>query len=139
MKPAWLYPVSQFAVFGLLASLAGCASVPTRHATTEEFSAPTVVESHDPSFTLPVPLDTTPPVYPVALRRAGITGTVRVDAILDANGRLRNLKATEASDSRFITASMNALKKWTFNPAKRDGVAVSTRINIPIEYSLLPE
>jgi periplasmic protein TonB len=134
------YRVAHVTALGLLVSLAGCANAPTRHATTETFSTPTAVATNlADNLEPPVPMRTVAPQYPFEMRRAGLTGKVNITGVIDESGRASDLKAENASDHRFVQPSLRAVGQWTFKPAQRDGVPITTRVRIPIEYMLDPQ
>jgi protein TonB len=70
------------------------------------------------------------------MRRAGITGEVLVEFIVDANGDVRNAYAVRSTQREFETAAVQAVSKWKFRPGKRGGKAVNTRMQQPISFSL---
>src|SRR5215212_6367284 len=69
--------------FGLCTAFSGCASLPVRQATTE-FS-PTAYASMT-GLTPPAPLRTVDPLFPYDMKRAGISGLVRVACTIDEAG-----------------------------------------------------
>lgn len=77
-----------------------------------------------------------PPQYPFEMRRAGITGEVLVEFIVDVNGDVRNAYAVRSTQREFETAAVQAVSKWKFRPGKRGGKAVNTRMQQPISFSL---
>ncbi|MEO6005949.1 MAG: TonB family protein [Opitutus sp.] len=77
-----------------------------------------------------------PPQYPFEMRRAGITGEVLVEFIVDANGDVRNAFAVRSTQREFETAAVQAVSKWKFRPGKKGGRAVNTRMQQPISFSL---
>jgi periplasmic protein TonB len=77
-----------------------------------------------------------PPQYPFEMRRAGITGEVLVEFIVDANGDVRNAFAVRSSQREFEAAAVQAVSKWKFRPGKKGGRAVNTRMQQPISFSL---
>lgn len=79
---------------------------------------------------------TVPPQYPFEMRRAGITGEVLVEFIVDTNGDVRNAFAVRSSQREFETAAVQAVSKWKFRPGKKGGRAVNTRMQQPISFSL---
>ena len=70
------------------------------------------------------------------MRRAGITGDVLVEFIVDANGDVRNAFAVRSSQREFETAAVQAVSKWKFKPGRKGGRAVNTRMQQPITFSL---
>jgi protein TonB len=77
-----------------------------------------------------------PPQYPFEMRRAGITGEVLVEFIVDSNGDVRNAFAVRSTQREFETAAVQAVSKWKFRPGKKGGRSVNTRMQQPISFSL---
>lgn len=84
----------------------------------------------------PVPKVRVQPQYPFEMRRAGITGEVLVEFIVDSNGDVRNAFAVRSTQREFETAAIQAVSKWKFRPGKKGGRAVNTRMQQPISFSL---
>lgn len=85
----------------------------------------------------PVPLDgqTPPPHYPGTALRNGESGTVLVRVEVDAGGMPAGVALVQRSGSRELDrAAMEAVRRWRFQPAQRDGRAVSGSVVIPIEF-----
>jgi len=85
----------------------------------------------------PVPLSgqNPPPVYPPAALRSGESGTVLVRVEVDANGTPAGVALVQRSGSRELDrAAMEAVRKWRFQPAQRDGQAVPASLVIPIDF-----
>ncbi len=76
------------------------------------------------------------PEYPFLARKRKIEGKVVLDVVIDATGRLTRAEVVEASDRMFAEASLEALKKSTFLPARRNGRPVTSRALLPIRFSL---
>lgn len=111
----------------------------------EETTQPAVVETETTgpaSVALapgdqPVPLSgqNPPPVYPPAALRSGESGTVLVRVEVDANGTPAGVALVKRSGSRELDrAAMEAVRKWRFQPAQRDGQAVPASLVIPIDF-----
>ncbi|TDF83448.1 energy transducer TonB [Pseudomonas sp. H9] len=56
------------------------------------------------------------PVYPAELRKAAITGSVKVGFNVLANGSVADLKVIQSSDPAFADAALDAVKQWRFKP-----------------------
>lgn len=67
------------------------------------------------------------PVYPIALRNAGITGGAILELLVDENGALTNVTALRASHPEFEVSALDSIKKWQFTPAQKDGKPVASR------------
>lgn len=87
-------------------------------------------------FEPPVPVRTVAPDFPNDLRDKGISGVVMVSVLIDAQGNPQGLKVTKSSNSAFEEPAVEALKKWKFKPAERDGEIVALRVIIPIRFSI---
>ena len=63
-----------------------------------------------------------PPVYPELAKRMKITGVVKIEVTVDAEGKVTAVKTL--SGSKLLTpAAEEAVRKWKFEPG--DGVATS--------------
>ena len=85
----------------------------------------------------PVPLNgqTPPPRYPSAALRKGESGTVLVRVEVDTAGAPAGVALVQRSGSRDLDrAAMEAVRKWRFQPAQRDGQAVAGSLVIPIDF-----
>ena len=87
----------------------------------------------------PVPTVQSKPLYPFEMRRAGITGTVVVEFIVDKTGLVRDAFALPSTQRDFEAEAVKAVMKWRFKPGKMGGAAVPTRMRVPIVFSLNDE
>ncbi len=81
-----------------------------------------------------------PPVaYPEGLRRAGITGTVVVQVVIDSLGRAepRSL-VLESSHAGFEAAARAYVLRSLFRPGRTHGRAVRVLVRLPIGFTLTP-
>jgi protein TonB len=83
----------------------------------------------------PVPVRTVAPVFPESLRRDGTSGVVTVSILIDEKGNVTDPKIVKASNEAFAQPAIDALSRWKFKPAKREGQAVALRVSIPIQFS----
>jgi RNA polymerase sigma factor (sigma-70 family) len=84
----------------------------------------------------PVPTLRAAPQYPFEMRRAGISGEVMVEFLIDPQGNVRNARALKSSQQEFETAAVEAVAKWKFNPAAKGGRNVITVMQVPIVFTL---
>jgi protein TonB len=84
----------------------------------------------------PVPVKTPPPDYPLTLKREGTAGLVAVSVVIDETGVVTSATVAKSSNSGFDEAAMDAVKKWKFKPAQKDGVPVKMKVTIPIRFSI---
>ena len=83
------------------------------------------------------PLQQPAPEYPVAALRAREEGTVLVRAEIDASGKPGNVALAQRSRSRDLDrAALAAVRNWTFEPAIRDGKAVASTVQVPVDFRL---
>lgn len=87
----------------------------------------------------PVPVKTPPPEYPEDLKRLGVNGVVAVSIVIDEKGKVISATIAKSSRRDFEASALEAIKKWTFKPAKKDGVAVKVRVTIPLRFDLEDE
>lgn len=77
------------------------------------------------------------PEYPFLARRRKLEGKVILAVIIDETGKLTKTEVIDASDRTFVDASLEALKKSTFLPARRNGQPVTCKAILPIRFSLV--
>lgn len=76
------------------------------------------------------------PNYPFEMRRAGISGEVLVEYIVDSNGRVNAAQVVRSSQREFEQPAMQAVLKWQFRPGRKGGRAVNTRVQQIITFNL---
>ena len=82
-------------------------------------------------------LSSPPPRYPPTAFRNGITGTVKVGLDIDDTGRVTAVDVRHSSGNKDLdAAALEAARRWRFNPAIENGVAVASRIEMPIDFAL---
>jgi protein TonB len=84
----------------------------------------------------PVPVRMVPPDYPYELKRNGVTGVVSVSFEVDEKGNVVDPKVIKSSNPQFEQPALDAIVKWKFKPAMKDGVAVKIKIAIPLQFKL---
>lgn len=68
-----------------------------------------------------IPADNPKPTYPRALYRAGITGEVRVNLTVHADGSVSKLVVPEDARPELAEASRSAISRWRFQPWEISG------------------
>jgi TonB family protein len=63
------------------------------------------------------------PQYPELAKRMNLTGTVKIEATISADGHVTNTRVVGGSPV-LVGAATDALKKWRFEPAAKDSVEV---------------
>jgi protein TonB len=97
-------------------------------------SAGGTVVSSQAATELPIPLNRFTPTPPADLRRSAIGGVVTLRFWIDATGKVTNPEVVNTTDWGFARPSLDAIAKWTFKPARRDGVAVGTWVRISFRF-----
>lgn len=87
----------------------------------------------------PVPTKTPPPEYPSEAKRMGHSGVVAVSIVIDEKGKVASAQVVKSSNPDFDAPALAAVKKWTFKPGKKDGVAVKTKVTVPLRFDLEDE
>ena len=102
---------------------------PALHAGRSAASAAATV--HDPAPTATPRVDASwqgnlPPPYPLAARRQGVQGTVKLDLLIEADGSVSQIRMRESSGSPLLDRSvMNTVRQWRFIPARHQGQSVA--------------
>lgn len=84
----------------------------------------------------PVPVRAVAPEFPYEMRREGVGGVVTILCVVDETGAVQQPEVQKATNDAFVKPAIDALKKWKFKPAIKDGVAVAQKVTIPIQFSV---
>lgn len=77
------------------------------------------------------------PDYPRDAQRRGLDGRVLLRIDVAADGTATNVDFVQRSGTPELDrAAMNAVRKWRFAPARRDGKPVASSVNVPIDFVL---
>jgi TonB family protein len=71
-----------------------------------------------------------PPVYPELAKRMKITGVVKIEATVDADGKVTGVKTLSGS-SALTSAAEDAVRKWKF--ASGDGTAT---VDVDVTFAM---
>ncbi|MBM3490321.1 MAG: energy transducer TonB [Alphaproteobacteria bacterium] len=75
------------------------------------------------------------PDYPQLSRLRGQEGRVRLAVRIDAEGRVTELRIVESSGHALLDkAAREAVERWRFRPATRDGRPVADEVVVPVEF-----
>jgi protein TonB len=78
-----------------------------------------------------------PPVYPRTSKWYGLTGHVTLAVVVRPDGTVANrprVVAALPSGRGFEEAAVDAVKKWRFSPATREGKAVESNLTIGVNF-----
>jgi len=87
----------------------------------------------------PVPLHKVDPKYLPAAISERIEGKVQIAGVIRANGRVDLLRILKGVDPRLDRSAEEALLKWEFAPAERNGVPVEVDVVAEIPFLLAPQ
>ena len=92
----------------------------------------------DPGVTLPSLVREVTPQYTIAAMGKGISGTVVLDCVVKADGKVEGCQITRSLDSEFglDEEAIKAARQWLFVPGKRNGVAVPVLVTIELTFKL---
>ena len=77
------------------------------------------------------------PAYPPSLMREEIEGKTVVRILVGVDGRVKAVEQLSATDAGFFEATRRqALARWRFTPATRDGVAIESWRTMTVRFTL---
>lgn len=75
-----------------------------------------------------------PVTYPAHLRRERVIGRARLTLVINPDGTVREIEnIEEVSHPDFIPVLRDWVKQWKYEPAMKDGRAVSQRVRQPVQ------
>jgi protein TonB len=75
------------------------------------------------------------PVYPQLAKMARSQGVVKLEAVIAADGSIRNLRAV-SGPPLLVNAAIDAVTQWRYQPTLLNGVAVEVVTEIEVNFSL---
>jgi TonB family protein len=75
------------------------------------------------------------PIYPVVAKQTGIEGQVIIDAVIDTNGKLTNMKVVSGA-LVLQQAALDSLRNWKYEPGYLDDKPVPVRTSITVKFRL---
>jgi len=85
---------------------------------------PRLVEKHEPAYTQ-------------AARDAKIEGTVRLSAVIEADGKIHEAEVEKSLDEGLDANAIAAVRSWRFEAAQKDGEPVAVACKIEVNFRLL--
>jgi len=76
------------------------------------------------------------PDYPDTARKARKQGNVRVGFIVGSNGLTREIRILRSLSPDLDHAAVEAVKKWRFEPAKKNKESVAVHIEAEINFTM---
>lgn len=84
----------------------------------------------------PVKLYAPQPLYTEEARRAGIQGVVILEAVVDAEGNVQNVKVLKGLPMGLDKSAVDAVMSWRYDPARQNGRPVPVYFTFTISFSL---
>ncbi len=81
-------------------------------------------------------LESVAPVYPVEHLTHGEHPTVVLKATILADGEVTDVTIEHTAGDDFDRAAIEAVRRWTFEPARRGGVAIASRVGVAVHFDL---
>lgn len=76
------------------------------------------------------------PRYTEPARRAGVQGTVILEAIIDEKGRVTGLRVMKGLPMGLDQAAIDAVRQWRFTPAYRGDVPVKVYFMLTVNFTI---
>lgn len=103
-------------------------AVPAAQETRESFAAPSANVAY---------LNNPRPSYPRSARRRHMEGTVVLFVAVGADGRPTQVKVRTSSGFDLLDrAALEAVTRWRFEPARRNGIATAGQVLVPVRFRL---
>ncbi len=75
------------------------------------------------------------PTYPPLAAQAHVSGTVRLHAIIEKDGTVREVEAL-TGHPLLLQSAINAVKQWRYSPTRLNGQPVEVDTTVSVEYTL---
>ena len=77
------------------------------------------------------------PVYPAAMREAGLTGVVPIEAVIGSDGAVSSVRVLSAQvHPDFAISAVDAVRQWRFTPTLLNGVPVEVVMTVSVQFDL---
>jgi TonB family protein len=83
---------------------------------------------------LPKQLSAARPRYPAELKKQRVSGEALIQFVVDQNGQVTGLQVLRSTNEQFAQSASEAVAKWHFSPAQKDGKIVACRMVVPIVF-----
>ncbi len=84
----------------------------------------------------PTPKRQGAPAYPASAKRKGLEGFALAEFVIDEFGNVTEVEIMQSSDPVFEKPTIEAIRKWTFTPGKKDGRVVRTRTRVRLPFRI---
>ena len=80
-------------------------------------------------------ISSVPPTYPTIAKTQHVQGEVRIDALVDAAGKVSSMKVV-SGPVLLHQAAMDSLRQWRYEPAMLDGKPVPMHLTVTVQFRL---
>jgi TonB family protein len=87
-------------------------------------------------LTPPRLISSTRPLYTWEARMTRVEGTVVLDSVIDEKGNVTRVRVVQGLPMGLDGAAVEAIKRWRFAPATRQGVPVAVRYMLSVAFSI---
>ena len=87
-----------------------------------------------PSLSAPVAVHKVDPAYPIELMRENVAGTVVLYAVIRSDGSVAEVRVLESADEQLDLYARQALARWEFRPATKNGTPVDVEAVFRIPF-----
>lgn len=95
-----------------------------------------IISATAPGVTPPVALATPSPSYPELARRAHIEGVVILEAIIGADGFVRDARVLRSANVLLEASALDAVRRWRYRAATVEGRGVPVYLTVVVTFSL---
>lgn len=89
-----------------------------------------------PAMVPPRVVHSVQPIYPLEHLSHGEHPTVVLKATILADGEVTDITIEHTAGADFDQAAIAAVQQWTFEPARREGVAIASRVGVAVHFEL---
>jgi TonB family protein len=76
------------------------------------------------------------PEYPADAKKAGVEGTVVLEAMIGTDGRIHDLRVMSAPEASLAASSFAAVSQWEYRPYVMGGRTVPVQTTVTVTFSL---
>jgi TonB family protein len=91
----------------------------------------------DAGVTRPILLEKEEPKYSEEARDAKIEGSVTLSGVLEADGRLYDVRVEKGLEATLDDNAIAAVQTWRFKPAEKEGKPVAVSVRIEVNFRLI--
>jgi TonB family protein len=100
--------------------------------------APPIIPIATPGIVAPRQLKAVEPEYSEVGRQEGVSGRVVLQIVIDKAGLPTNISVISPLGFDLDEKAVEAVQKWTFVPATKDGIPVAVFASIEVNFKMLP-